>query len=128
MAWGKRYPVQDLDICVLIRTAFMAKYGHEWNNEYGGDVIMRIVGGGPPLNIECYIGEKGIQKSASDTSCPFFQLGTPNECVIWGRAQLPPSCANFPQSFTNEAQMIAWEINHPHTSQGGLCGYYWIDV
>jgi hypothetical protein len=78
--------------------------------------------------IDYWIADGGIQKSETDTSCPFFQLGTPNECIIFDEVYLHPSCRNNPQSFTDEGMVAAWEVNHPHTSQGGLCGYYWIDV
>jgi hypothetical protein len=55
-----------------------------------------------------------------------------NVCLLWGRTQLPPNCNSYPQAFqyapNGEALIAAWEINHPHTGSGGLCGYYWIDV
>lgn len=123
MKWGRMYPGRDLDICQLIRTAYLAKYGYEWDHDFNSNVTIRIVGGGAPINVDCYITERGIQKSATDASCPFFQTS----CVLYGRTQLPPSCANAPQLITDPYFIANWEINHPHTSQGGLCGYYWTD-
>ena len=126
--WGKMYPDRDMDICQLIRTAFLATEGREWDKDYGETIRIRIVGNGSRINVDCHITTRGIQKSATDASCPFFALGIPNVCELWGRPQLPPSCANNPQSFTDESQIAAWELNHQHTSQGGLCGYWWTDV
>ena len=132
MEYGAMYPDRDTDICALIRAAFMATEGRKWDKDYDQTISIRIAGGGPPLDVDCYITQRGIQKSASDASCPFFALGTPNECILWGRAQLPPSCANYPQTFqylpNGEGLIAKWEANHPHTGSGGLCGYYWIDV
>jgi len=55
-----------------------------------------------------------------------------NVCKLWARQQLPPACNRYPQEFhllpNGEELIAAWEANHPHTSAGGLCGYYWIDV
>ena len=127
MLWGKMYPARDLDICRLIRIAFEAMEGREWDKDYGIGVPIQIVGGGPPLNVTCYITTRGIQKSLSDASCPFFTLGTPNVCELMLNstrlAYLPPSCANNPQSFTDESQIAAWEANHGH-----VCGWSWIDA
>lgn len=127
MAWGRRHSGQDLDVCALIRTAFMGKFGNAWDGEYDVEVDIRIVGGGPPIDVTCYVTTSGIQTSSTDRSCPFFELGNPNLCKLWGRNQLPPSCANFPQNLDDEAA-VKWEVNHPHTSAGGLCGYYWVEV
>lgn len=120
MKWGKRYPAEDLEICSLIRDAFLVKFSYEWDDDYDFDVTIRIVGGGAPLDVDCHVTEKGIQKSASDSSCPFFVVGAPNECIIWNRSPFfPPSCANNPQTFTDLEQITRWGINHP------TCGWTW---
>lgn len=191
MPWGKMYPSRDLDVCALIRTAFTLKYGHEWDKEYGGNVVIRIAGGGPPIYVDCYITTRGIQKLLTDASCPFLESiinatisgttftattvtgsdttgsvvgnlavasggavgivstiapntltvygwvrGTPtaeeivevreNECTIWGRNQLPPACNNNPQTFADATRIAAWEANHPHTDNGGTCGWKYV--
>lgn len=193
MGWGRQHPGQDLDICALIRTAFLAKFGSEWVNEYGFVVTIQIVGGGPLITVNCYVTERGIQASATDASCPFFESivnatitgttftattvtgsstagsvignlavasgssvgivsnvapnaltvygwlgGTPidgesvevreNECLIWGRLQWPSSCDNNPQTFTEPDRIAKWELDHPHTSAGGPCGWEWVEV
>lgn len=57
-----------------------------------------------------------------------------NECRLWGRSQLPPACANYPQMFQyvlgGEKMIAAWEENHRYTGAvpPGLCGYHWEEV
>lgn len=128
MSWGKMNPGRDMDICALIRTAFTAKFGGTWDEDYGFEVDISIVGGGPPVDVTCYVTRDGIQKSAVDASCPFWQAGTPNECLIWEREQWPAACRNTPY-FTDEADIAAWELNHPHVDDDDTtCGFWWADV
>ena len=125
MPYGKMYPDRDMDICELIRTAFMAAHSREWDQDYGETVSIRITGGGSPLEVDCHITLRGIQKSATDASCPFFTLGSPdNVCELMAnsvrRAYLPPSCANVPQGITDEDKANKWMLDHPP------CGWSWV--
>ena len=134
MRYSEIHPVILPILYQLIKDEFAVQYSRPW--EYSDKEFaltnFQIKGGGPTITVDLYVSEKGIHVSPSDFSCPWFQLGTPNECLLWGRSQLPPACANLPQMFQympgGEGLIAAWEANHPHTSQGGLCGYYWIDV
>ena len=78
--------------------------------------------------VRFWLSDEGVQVSETDRSCPFFALGTPNSCQLWGTEYLPLMCATLPQDFVDERHIAQFEQVHPHTSQGGTCGYYWIDV
>jgi hypothetical protein len=114
----------------LIKDEFAVQYDRAW--EYTDTefslTAFEITGGGPKITADLYVSRRGIHVSATNFSCPWFQLGTPNICRLWGRTQLPPACANNPQAFqylpNGETMIAAWEINHPNPP----CGYSWIDV
>ena len=112
----------------LIAAEFEVQYDRPWESTDTEFALpgFRISGGGPPIIKDIYVSTKGIHISATDFSCPWFQLGNPNECLLWGRDPLPQSCAIYPQTFhmfpDGEDRIAKWEVNHPP------CGYYWIDV
>lgn len=123
MDWGRQHPESELEICTLIKAAYQKKFGVAWRQgDYDFEVDIQIVDDDSTVNATCYVTKDGIQKSATDRSCPFFQLGKPNKCTLWGRDQWPDACRNTPY-FTAESTIVAWEVNHGHE-----CGYYWTDV
>lgn len=74
MAWGKQHPEQDLEVCQLIRAAYIKKFHREWNHDYESDLRIKILGDTGAINVDLYIGKRGIQKSPDDASCPFVNV------------------------------------------------------
>jgi hypothetical protein len=127
LPWYKQHPSEGLALCQLLNAKFVQQSGRDWDHDYGVSLSVQVQGIG---NITCYISRRGIQKSATDASCPFFRLGSPNECLLWGRPQLPPHCLHFPDNMGddwNDSYAARWSIEHPHTSQGGPCGFLWTE-
>ena len=129
--WCPGIPTAVLDWYLMYPDPAVQKFAAYMINRTG--YVKGYVGGGrftiPGTGrIDYYIDADGIHKSDTDRSCPFFELGTPNVCLIFTEDWLPTPCANNPQTFTDEGMIGKWEVNHPHTGSGGTCGYYWIDV
>jgi hypothetical protein len=120
---GLQHPDRDIPICTHIRGRFHRDSGINWQQGfYDFWVRISFPSGDDPIDVEAYVTERGIQKSDEDASCPFFELGSPNKCLLWGRPQLPLSCRNNPQNLTEEKDMEKWTEDHPP------CKYYWVDV
>lgn len=125
--WGWQHSSEEQNLITLIKSG---KAGGWQHGDVDYSVTIKIVGGGPPINVNAYITKRGIQKSPTDRSCPFFQTGIPNECLLYGRAQMMFSCVDAPDNMGddwNAQHAVQWGVNHPHTSQGGTCGYLWTE-
>lgn len=124
--WGWQHPSEELDLIILIKNDKPSSWQHG-DKDYSVTINI-AANGGPSINVSAYITKLGIQKSLTDRSCPLFQKGTPNECLLYGRSQMPFSCANAPDKMGdvwNAQHAAQWGVNHPHTSQSGTCGYLW---
>ncbi len=109
----------------LLKDEFAVQYERPWER---GDVEFSLVdfkisGGGPPIEVDVYVSPKGVHKTSTDFSCPFFDTAPPKDCLLWNRQQLPPSCRNYPQFLTNPEAITAWGEEHPHIDDGGTCGW-----
>lgn len=94
----------------------VTKLGYTYGSRGGKRINIPGLG-----RVDFWISDHGIQKSETDRSCPFHKLGNPNECLIWDKEFIHPSCRNTPQKL-NEAQALRWSEDHP------TCGFYWVDV